>query len=135
MTSKEPLTSLRMFLLRGGYLLLGGGLALTQWAVLLRPAPSFELFEGVVSCMLVALSLLAILGLFRPLAMLPVLLFELAGKSIWAMSIAVPQVLMEQSNEGTLATLFACAFAIPIALVVPWDHVWRRYFARTVARA
>jgi hypothetical protein len=46
--------------------------------------------EGTVECMLVAMSLLALLGLRYPVRMLPILLFEVAWKLVWLCAIAAP---------------------------------------------
>jgi hypothetical protein len=73
----------RLYLLRLGYLVVAVGLALTKWPLIINHDRPWPLFEGVETCMLVALSLLAFLGLRYPLQMLPILLFELAWKLIW----------------------------------------------------
>src|SRR6478736_10386602 len=65
----------RLHLLRAGYLLIGVGIALVKWPLLVNHAQPWPLFEGVVTCMLVALSLFAFLGVRYPLQMLPILLF------------------------------------------------------------
>ena len=53
----------RLYLLRVGYLVVAVGLALTKWPLLTNHDRPWPLFEGVETCMLVALSLLAFLGL------------------------------------------------------------------------
>ena len=65
----------RLHLMRAGYLLMGVGLALVKWP-LLPEAHSLPLYEGVTLCLLTAMSLLAFVGLLRPVRLLPVLLFE-----------------------------------------------------------
>jgi hypothetical protein len=120
-----PLGRIRMTLLRAAYLLVGGGLALVIGPKLLDPGTGFTLDEGAVNAMLVALSVLSLVGVMRPLQMLPILLFEILWKLIWLMHVAVPQLFAGQVRDGTPETLFACAFAIPVVLFVPWDHVWR----------
>ena len=67
----------RLYLLRLGYLLMAVGLALTKWPLIINHDEPWPLMEGVVTSMLVALSLLAFLGLRYPVQMLPILLFEL----------------------------------------------------------
>src|SRR4051812_1697416 len=79
----------RLHLLRVGYLILGGGLAVVKWPEIVHHEP-WPLMEGVVNCMLAALSVLAFLGLRYPLRMLPLLLFESAWKLIWLTVVALP---------------------------------------------
>ena len=61
--------------MRGGYLLMGVGLALVKWPEL-PEAHTMPLFEGVTLCLLTAMSLLAFLGVRYPVSLLPVLLLE-----------------------------------------------------------
>ena len=79
----------RFYVLRFGYLVIGVGLALTKWPVLTDHG-SWPLMEGVVDCMLVAMSLLALLGVRYPVQMLPLLLLESVWKLIWLGVVAVP---------------------------------------------
>src|SRR6478609_9697122 len=66
----------RLYALRAGYLIIAVGLALVKWPSLFNHPQPWPLFEGVETCMLVALSLLWFLGGRYPLRMIPVLLFE-----------------------------------------------------------
>ena len=52
----------RLYLLRVGYLVFGGGLAVVKWPMLLH-RDQWTLTQGVIDCMLIALSGLALLGL------------------------------------------------------------------------
>ena len=70
LTSTAPTTATdlslpRLHLMRGGYLLMGVGLALVKWP-LLPDAHTQPLYEGLTLCLLVAMSLLAFLGLPLP---------------------------------------------------------------------
>ena len=66
--------------MRASYLLMVVGLALKKWP-LLPDAHTMPLYEGVTLCILVAMSLLAFLGLRYPVKLLPLLLFESAWSS------------------------------------------------------
>jgi hypothetical protein len=59
---QSELSLYRLHLMRGGYLLMGVGLAVVKWP-LLPGASDLPLFEGVTLCLLTAMSLLAFLGL------------------------------------------------------------------------
>src|SRR3954469_20226754 len=80
----------RLYALRAAYLIIAVGLALVKWPSLINHPQPWPLFEGVETCMLVALSLLWFLGIRYPLQMLPALLFELAWKIIWTIAVGVP---------------------------------------------
>ncbi len=116
----------RMNLMRVGYLVMGLGLAIVKWPLLLH-ASSLPLFEGVVTCLLTALSLLAFLGLRYPVRLLPVLLFESVWKLIWLSVVALPAVLAGDVDNATGGVLFNCSLVVVILAVVPWRYVWQRY--------
>ncbi len=116
----------RLNLLRAVYLLIGVGLAVNVGPQLLRPAPA-DLMQGVVNCMLAAVGALAFVGVRYPLRMLPLLLWELAWKSLWLLLVALPAWRAGPLDEGTAATLFACAVGVVVPLALPWSYVIRRY--------
>jgi hypothetical protein len=76
--------------MRAAYLLMGVGLALVKWPLLLDAA-SLPLCEGVTLCLLTAISILAFLGLRYPIKLLPVLLFESVWKLLWLALVALPK--------------------------------------------
>ena len=82
-------------------------------------------FDGTAYSFWGAMALLAALGLWQPLRMLPLLLIHLAYKSIWLLAVALPQW---RSGIGLdpVMTRFAWAMAVGVALdllVIPWRHV------------
>jgi hypothetical protein len=82
--------------------------------------------EGVVLCLLTAMSLLAFLGLRYPVQMLPILLFEVAWKLIW-IGVAIPHLMAGDMNAAAREVLFNCSFVVVIIAVIPWRYAWRRY--------
>ena len=82
-TTGADLSLTQLHLMRAGYLLMVVGLALKKWP-LLPDAHTMPLYEGVTLCILVAMSMLALLGLRYPVKLLPVLLFESAWKLLWS---------------------------------------------------
>ena len=126
--SVKPLSALRLNLMRLGYLEMGVGLMLYKWPILLSgSAAALPVYEGVVACLLTAMSLLALLGLRHPVAMLPVLLFECTWKVIWFVAVALPHLLAGDMDASTTSVLFNCSFVVIIAAVTPWEYVWKRY--------
>jgi len=123
-----PTVSLpRLYLLRLGYLVIAVGLALTKWPLIINHDVPWPLFEGVETCMLVALSLLSFLGLRYPLQMLPILLFELAWKFIWVTVVALPLWIAHQMDPATLRVFYSCFVVLIVLAVIPWRYVVAHY--------
>lgn len=117
----------RLYLLRLGYLVIAVGLALTKWPLIINHQRPWPLFEGVETCMLVALSLLWFLGLRYPLQMLPVLLFEIAWKFIWMIAVVLPLWVSDQLDPATLKVFYACLVVVIPLAVIPWRYVFANY--------
>jgi len=136
----------RLYFLRLGYLVIAVGIALTKWPLLINHDRPWPLFQGVETCMLVALSLLWFLGLRYPLQMLPVLLFEIAWKVIWMAVVVLPLWISDQMDPATLSVFYACLLVVIPLAVIPWRYVvahyvtkqgdpWRSDGARSVSEA
>ena len=126
----EELSTRRLNVMRIGYAFMGVGLAIVKWPTLLQDAPSVPVMDGVVTCLLTAMSLLAFLGLRYPIRMLPILQFEVAWKAIWIAAVAIPHLVADDMNTATRDVLVNCCYALIILAVIPWRYAWRRY-ART----
>ena len=108
-----------------GYLVMVVGLALTKWPELISGEP-WELEQGTVLTMLVAMSALALLGLRYPQRMLPILLFEVGWKLLWLGVVALP-LWLDGNLTGDARTDRQVLWVVPIIAVVPWRHVVRQY--------
>lgn len=124
----QGISTLRLFLLRGMYLLISVGLGLTIWPAILRPTTLSADPASVIQALLGGLSVVCLLGLRYPIKMLPILLFELLWKVIWVLSV------FPLWRSGTLdsygqETFFACMVGVVLVpIVVPWGYVYRQYF-------
>ena len=126
-TKALPVSLARLYFLRLGYLVIAVGIALTRWPLLVNHPQPWPLFEGVVTSMLVALSLLWFLGVRYPLQMLPVLLFELGWKVIWTAVVVVPLWRADQLDSATLEVFYACLVVLIVVAVIPWRYVFAQY--------
>jgi hypothetical protein len=113
-------------LLRVGYLVMGGGLAVFKWPLLFDHGP-WELFQGTVEALLVGMSLLALLGLRYPVRMLPILLFEVTWKLIWLGVVALPLWLDNELAGATLAQVVKILWVVVVIAVIPWRYVVTQY--------
>jgi len=76
--------------MRVGYLEMGLGLAVTKWRKLIARHGHWPLYEGVTTYLLVAMGVLALIGLRHPSKMLPILVFESTWKPAWLAAVACP---------------------------------------------
>ena len=116
--------------LRLGYLFVGGGLAVVKWPLLFTHGP-WELKDGTVECMLVAMSILALLGLRYPLRMLPILLFEVAWKITWLAAIALPLWSDNKLTGATRDQAGTVLLVVIVIAVIPWRYVFTRFVGAT----
>ncbi|QYF93458.1 hypothetical protein KY495_22795 [Massilia sp. PAMC28688] len=117
----------RLYALRLVYLLVAIGLASKLVPELTQRDQPWELMQGVVTCMLTAFGLLCVAGVRYPLAMLPVLLWEVLWKTLWMLLVPLPQYLAGKVDPTVYPTLFACSLVIFIYAAIPWPYVYRKY--------
>src|SRR4051794_19080 len=120
----------RVNLLRVGYLVMGGGLAIYKWPLLFNHEP-WSLAEGTVQCLLVAMSVLALLGLRYPLRMLPILLFEVGWKALWLAIVALPLWSGGRLEGAFLTQTNKVLWVVIVAAVIPWRYAFTRFVLAT----
>jgi hypothetical protein len=113
-------------LLRVGYLVMGVGLVVFKWPLLFADKP-WGLAEGTVECILVAMSVLALIGLRYPRRMLPILLFEVAWKLLWLGVVALPLWRDGRLDGAIREQTVKVLWVVIIIAVIPWRHVFTRY--------
>ncbi|HEX2281974.1 MAG TPA: hypothetical protein VHG52_09470, partial [Thermomicrobiales bacterium] len=134
--ASQPLPTFRVNIMRIGYLVMAVGLALVKWPLFWQEGgvKSLPVFEGVVAVLLTAMSLLAFMGLRKPIQMLPVLVFESLWKLMWLAAVGVPHLMAGDIDEQMSSMLFSMSFVVIILAVTPWDYVWKLYVRTPGAR-
>ena len=122
----ERLSVRRLNVMRIGYLVMGVGLAVQKWPLFFNGSRPWPLMEGVVTIMLVAMGLLALLGLRYPVKMLPILVFESLWKIIWLGVIAMPLWTSGQMDAATSESASAILWVAIVLAVTPWRYVFRQ---------
>ena len=117
----------RLNMMRIGYAVMGVGIAVRNWPLLVNRSEPWPLYEGVTKYMLVAMGLLALLGLRFPVKMLPILLFESAWKFLWLAAIAVPVWVRDDVDAETAEVAGAALWVVIILAVIPWRYVFTQY--------
>jgi hypothetical protein len=120
----------RSNLLRFCFLVLALFMGSVVWSQLLFESPDWPVIQGLAKSMFAALTLLSLLGARYPLQMLPLMLYEVAWKSIWLVLIAFRAWIAGKWNAD-IASLFHQTIGIVIVyFIVPWPYVWARYVAQ-----
>ena len=129
MTSEVPLY--RLYALRIVYALLVLFLVSTIWTGFFHHTRVWPTMEGVARALLAAVAILAAIGIRYPLQMLPVLMFELAWKSIWLIAVGLPAQAAGPLDADMAETFKACAVGVALfVLVIPWPYVLERFVRR-----
>lgn len=124
----EGVRPIHIYLLRTLFLLMFLFVGYDSWSLLLRHDGPWDHVRAVAWCMFASYSFLAILGVFQPLKMLPLVLFVILYKSAWLFFVAYP-LCAAGKLHGSPAEAMADIFMwVPAAfLIVPWGYVWRTY--------
>ncbi len=128
---QEEVSTFRLYLMRGLYLLIAVGLGSMIWPGIIHHAKPWGHMQGVANALLAALSALALVGVRYPLQMLPLLLFELLWKAIWLIAVALPLWSANQLDPDTRETVTACLLGVVLCpLVIPWRYVIANYLRK-----
>ncbi len=121
----------RLYLLRAMYLVLVIGGAVAFLPQLIGHEPTAR---GVIPSMLGGLWVLACFGLRYPLEMLPILLFELAWKTIWLIDYGLPQWRAGVHTTQFTEDFKAIALGMILIPIIPWGYAFRHYLKKSGAR-
>lgn len=103
-----------------------------QLMYILEGASEWAPWRGLGHSMLFALAFFAVGGLFRPLAFLPIMLYEIVWKATWLVVVALPPWLAGEQIPGVVSVKGSLIGICLIAVVIPWKYVWWRYFSLPV---
>jgi len=126
--SATELSLFRLYLLRAVFLLIAVGEGMQIWPAILHHVKPWDFWHGVGISFLGALTALSLLGVRYPVTMLPLLLFELAWKLLWALAVWLPLWLAHSVDAQTADNATAILFGVVLVpLVLPWGYVLTHY--------
>ena len=117
-----------IYFMRLIYALMFFVLGIDVWGYIFsHPGPWGE-NEAVAWSVWAAFSILAFLGMFRTVEMIPILLLEILYKALWLILVALPLWQSgEMQDSGMEETTFAFVLVILPILATPWGYVFSRY--------
>jgi hypothetical protein len=119
---------INVYLLRLLFVLVFVFVGYDSWTSILKHAGPWDHIRAAAVCMWAAYSLLSIIGVFHPLKMLPLVLFEIIYKIIWLIIVAYPlwaanRLAGSPAEEMTKAFLWV---VLPI-VAMPWRYAFNTY--------
>lgn len=120
----------RRHVLRVPYIIMAIGLAVVVWPYIISH-DLVQAHSGPASqSMLAALGLLSVIGIFKPVKMLPLLLFEILWKFIFMISFALPLIISGTADSVSWENIWACITVVIFFAFIPWRFVLKSYFIR-----
>ncbi len=98
-----------------------------QLNYILEGASEWGNWRGLGHSMLFTLAVLAIGGVLRPLAFLPVMIYEIAWKTVWLVVVALPPWLAGEKIPAIVDVKGSIIGICLIIVLIPWRYVWWRY--------
>ena len=105
-------------------------LGFKQLNYILEGASEWSNWRGLGHSMLFTLAVLAIGGVFRPLAFLPLMIYEIAWKAVWLLVVALPPFLAGEPIPSIVSVKGSLIGICLIMIVIPWKYVWWRYVSQ-----
>lgn len=132
----EGVRPIQIYLMRLGFLLVIVLVGNIAWSNILTHEGDWDPLQAVALSMWAGCSVLSVFGLINPLKWIPLVLFEIAYKSIWLVVVAYP-MWSAGTLAGSRAEDIALSF-VPVILPVvamPWgyvlrSHVWPNRWSR-----
>ena len=119
---------INVYLMRVLFFLMAVFLAKDVWTYILGHPVAWAPQEAMAWSVWAGFSTLAILGVFHPVKMIPILLLEIFYKSLWLILVAYPLwqagKLAGSAAEGETYVFLP---VVVVILIIPWGYVFRTY--------
>ena len=122
-------STFRSYLLRLFYAMAVFMLGFDVWTEILTYQEQWEPFRAVAFSFWGVFSLLAILGIFHPLRMLPLLLVQFSYKLVWLVLVVYPLwTAGELAGSGAESLTRANSIGVVLdLLIIPWGYVFKTF--------
>jgi hypothetical protein len=129
----DGIRPINIYAMRFIYLLMATLLAKDVWSYIIAYDQAWNPGEAMDWSVWAAFTIFALIGIFKTVEMVPVLLLEIVYKSIWLILVALPLYRSgDLSSESTDGMLFPFALVILPIVAMPWGYVMNTYiFSRS----
>jgi hypothetical protein len=125
-----PVATWRINAMRFLFLLMAVIMGSAVWQQLLFESAEWDVMRGLAKSMLAALALMSVLGVRYPMQMLPLMIYEIAWKTVWILAIAGRAWLADKWTPGIESLFVDCVGIVIAYFIVPWRYVWARYIVQ-----
>ncbi|MCC2615507.1 hypothetical protein LJ739_04540 [Aestuariibacter halophilus] len=124
----DGIRPINIYAMRVIYALMATALAFDVWSYIATYDQVWDPSEAMDWSVWAAFTLFAVIGIFKPVQMIPVLLLEIAYKTIWLIMVAAPLYSAGQlSNDTTDGMLFPFTLVVLPIIAMPWGYVVKQY--------
>lgn len=121
---------INIYLLRALYLLMAVFLGRDAWSHIATFDGTWNPEAAAAWSVWAAFSLLAVIGLFHPLRMLPIVLLEITYKTIWLVVVGFPLWSAGTLEGRAEEMMFSFGLVVLPIVATPWGYVFRTFFRR-----
>ena len=121
---------INIYLLRTLYLLMVVFLGNDAWSYIASHEGPWNPEAAMAWSVWAAFSLLAGIGLFHPLRMLPIVLLEILYKSIWLVVVGFPLMSAGTLDGRAEEMMFSFGLVVLPIVATPWGYVYRTFLRR-----
>jgi hypothetical protein len=125
-----PVATWRINAMRFLFLLMAFVMGSVVWSQLLFESADWDVMRGLAKSMLAALALLSLLGVRYPMQMLPLMIYEVAWKTVWILLIALRAWMAGKWTADIEGLFFDCIGIVIAYFIIPWRYVWAHYVAQ-----
>jgi hypothetical protein len=130
----DGVAPINIYLLRALFVLIVIFVNLDTWPTIFTHKGGWDHVRAAAICMWATYAVVSIIGIMRPLLMLPMVLFEIIYKSVWLIIVAYP-LWSTNTLAGSPAEEMTKAFLwviLPI-IAMPWRYFFNKYiFGRSL---
>jgi hypothetical protein len=121
---------INVYLLRTLYLLMVVFLGQDAWSYIVSYEGTWNPEAAAAWSVWAAFSVLAGIGLFHPLRMLPIVLLEILYKSIWLVVVGFPMLSAGTLDGRAEEMMFSFGLVVLPIVATPWGYVYRTFLRR-----
>lgn len=130
-THYEGVRPIQVYLLRTVFTLTLVFIGMFSWSTILNHNGTWKPVNAVAFCMWAAYSTMSVLGIIKPLKMLPIIALQIFYKLVWLAIVAYPLWLRDElaGSDAEQMTKDFLWVVLPIA-AMPWGYFFGSFFSR-----